>query len=153
LIHEALKLVIDCERIGEKEYDRRVANLHIRPADIFGISYRDADSERLSKRLAQYSNETLTFLLHPNVPANNNHAERQTRFAVIMRKNYFGNRSLRGAETQAILMSVFRTCQLRGIDPISFLADSIAVAIRSRSPLPIPNLSQTAKVGSVTVFE
>jgi hypothetical protein len=64
-----------------------------------------------------------------------------------MRKNYFGNRSMRGAETQAILMSVFRTCHLRGIDPISFLADSVASAIRSRSPLPIPNSSQTAKLG------
>jgi hypothetical protein len=146
LIHEALKLVIDRERIGEKEYERRVANLHIRLADIFGVSYRDADSKRLSKRLAKYSNELLTFLLHPNVSADNNHAERQVRFAVIMRKNYFGNRSMRGAETQAILMSVFRTCQLRGIDPISFLADSIAAALRSGSPLPIPNLSQTAKV-------
>jgi hypothetical protein len=147
LIHEALKLVIDRERIGEKEYDRSVANLHIRLADIFGISYRNADCKRLSKRLAKYSNELLTFLLHPNVPANNNHAERQIRFAVIMRKNYFGNRSMRGAETQAILMSIFRTCQLRGIDPISFLADSVAAAIRSGSPLLIPNLSQTTKVG------
>ena len=147
LIHEALKLVIDRERIGKKEYDWRVANLHIRLADIFGISYRNADSKRLSKRLAKYSNEILTFLLHPNVSADNNHAERQIRFAVIMRKNYFGNRSMRGAETQAILMSVFRTCHLRGIDPISFLADSVAAAIRSGSPLPIPNSPQTEKVG------
>jgi transposase len=147
LIHEALRLVIDRERIGENAYERRVANLHLRLADIFGNTYRDADSDRLSKRLARYSNEILTFLLHPHVAADNNHAERQIRFAVIMRKNYFGNRSTRGAETQAILMSVFRTCQLRGIDPISFLADSVAAAIRSGSPLPIPNSSQTAKVG------
>jgi transposase len=147
LIHEALKLMIDRERISEKEYDRWVANLHIRLADIFGISYRDADSKRLSKRLAKYSNELLTFLLHSKVSADNNHAERQIRFAVIMRKNYFGNRSMRGAETQAVLMSVFRTCHLRGIDPISFLADSVAAAIRSGSPLPIPNSSRTAKVG------
>jgi hypothetical protein len=44
---------------------------------------------------------------YPDVAADNNHAEKQIRFAVIMRKNYFGNRSMRGAETQAILMSVF----------------------------------------------
>jgi transposase len=147
LMHEALKLVIDRERVGADVYERRVANLHIRLADIFGVSYRDADSIRLSKRLAKYSNEILTFLLHPNVSADNNHAERQIRFAVIMRKNYFGNRSMRGAETQAILMSVFRTCHLRGIDPISFLADSVAAAIRSGSPLPIPYSPQTEKIG------
>ena len=147
LIHEALKLVIDRERLGEKAYERRVANLHIRLADIFGKSYRDKDAERLSKRLAKYNDELFTFLLHSHVPADNNHAERQVRFAVIMRKNYFGNRSMRGAETQAILMSIFRTCHLRNIDPISTLADSVAAAIRSGSPLPIPDSPQTVKIG------
>jgi hypothetical protein len=147
LIHEALNLVIDRERIGENAYERRVANLHIRLADIFGPSYRDADAERLSKRLARYCDEIFTFLLHPHVPADNNHAERQIRFAVIMRKNYFGNRSMRGAETQAILMSLFRTCHLRNIDPISTLADSVAAAIRSGSPSPIPDSPQNVKIG------
>jgi transposase len=147
LIHEALNLVINRERIGENAYDRRVANLHIRLADIFGCSYRNADAKRLSKRLAKYCDELFTFLLHPHVAADNNHAERQIRFAVIMRKNYFGNRSMRGAETQAILMSIFRTCHLRNIDPITTLADSAAAAIRSGSPLPIPDLPQTVKIG------
>lgn len=147
LIHEALKLVIDRERIGENAYDRRVANLHIRLADIFGRSYRNADAKRLSKRLSKYCDELFTFLLHPHVAADNNHAERQIRFAVIMRKNYFGNRSMRGADTQAILMSIFRTCHLRNIDPICTLADSVAAAIRSGSPLPIPDSSQTVKIG------
>jgi transposase len=147
LIHEGLKLVIDREQIGEDVYARRVANLHMRLADIFGITYRDADSERLAKRLAKYSDELLTFLLHPDVAADNNHAERQIRFAVIMRKNYFGNRSMRGAETQAILMSVFRTCHLRGIDPICFLAESVAAAISSGSPLPIPDSPQATQLG------
>jgi transposase len=147
LIHESLKLVINRKRIGANAYQRRVANLHIRLADIFGHSYRNADCERLSKRLAKYSDELFTFLLHPHVAADNNHAERQIRFAVIMRKNYFGNRSMRGAETQAILMSIFRTCHLRNIDPISTLADSVAAAIRSGSPLPIPDSPQTVQIG------
>jgi transposase len=69
LIHEALRLVIERERIGEEVYGRRVASLHMRLADIFGITYRDADSERLSKRLAKYSDELLTFLIHPDVVA------------------------------------------------------------------------------------
>ena len=147
LIHDALQLVIDRASIGEAVYARRVANLHMRLADLFGVTYRDADSERLSKRLAKYSNELFTFLLHPEVPASNNHAERQIRFAVIMRKNYFGNRSMRGAEAQAILMSIFRTCHLRGIDPIGFLTESVSAAIRSGAPLPIPDSRQSTENG------
>jgi len=138
LVHEALKLVIDRDKLGEPTYARPVANLHLRLADIFGGSYRDKDCNRLAKRLAKHSEELLVFLLHPDVPADNNHAERQMRFAVVMRKNSYGNRSKRGAQAQAILMSIFRTCQLRGVEPIAFLASSVAAAIRSGSPLPIP---------------
>ena len=65
--------------------------LHVRLADIFGRGYRDKDCERLAKRLAKHSDEVLTFLLHPDVGANNNHAERQIRFVVVMRKNSQGN--------------------------------------------------------------
>ena len=39
----------------------------------------------------------------------NNHAERTIRPAVIIRKNSYGNRSQRGADCQAVLMSIFRT--------------------------------------------
>jgi transposase len=139
LIHEALKLVIARDKIAVSKYETRVANLHMRLADIFGRSYRDKDCERLAKRLAKHSEELLVFLLHPDVPADNNHAERQMRFAVVMRKNSYGNRSKRGAQAQAILMSIFRTCQLRGVDPIEFLAASVAAAIRSGVPLSIPD--------------
>ena len=46
-----------------------------------------------------------TFLDHPGVPPDNNHAERQIRPAVIVRKNSYANDSEEGAETQAVLMS------------------------------------------------
>jgi transposase len=138
-MHEALKLVIDRDKLEKTTYDKRVANLHLRLADIFGASYRDKDCDRLAKRMAKHSEELFVFLLHNEVPADNNRAERQIRFAVVMRKNSYGNRSKRGAQAQAILMSIFRTCQLRGVDPIAFLASSVAAAIRSGSPLPIPN--------------
>ncbi len=139
LIQEALKLVIARDKIGDYIYETRVANLHIRLADIFGRSYQDKDCERLAKRLDKHSEELLVFLLHPDVPADNNHAERQIRFAVVMRKNSYGNRSKRGAQAQAILMSIFRTCRLRDVDPIDFMAASVAAAIRSGVPLPIPD--------------
>ena len=147
LMHEALRLVIDREKLGKRKYHKRVASLHMRLADIFGASYRDKDCERLAKRLAKHSEELFVFLLHPGVPAENNHAERQMRFAVVMRKNSYGNQSKRGAQAQAILMSIFRTCQLRGIDPIAFLTDSVTAAIRSGSPLPIPESPSAGQNG------
>jgi transposase len=147
LVHEALKLVIARDKISASTYENRVANLHIRLANIFGRSYRDKDCERLAKRLNKHCEELLVFLLHPEVPADNNHAERQIRFAVVMRKNSYGNRSKRGAQAQAILMSICRTCQLRGVDSIAFLTASVAAAIRNGSPLPIPDSSPAPQIG------
>src|SRR5947208_3266419 len=47
------------------------------------------------------------------VPSGNNHGERQIRPAVIARKHSYANGSEDGAETQALLMSVFRTLKHR----------------------------------------
>ncbi len=45
--------------------------------------------------------------------------------AVILRKNSQSNRSDRGAATQAVLMSVYRTLRLRGLNPTKTLADAL----------------------------
>jgi hypothetical protein len=51
----------------------------------------------------------LRFLDHDGVDATNNLAEREGRPAVIARKLSAGNRTEEGAETHAVLASVFRT--------------------------------------------
>ena len=40
-----------------------------------------------------------------------------------MRKNSYGNMSPNGAETQAVLMSVFRTLHKRGQDSVEWVLD------------------------------
>ena len=94
----------------------------------------------LTKRLRKYAECIFTFLDYADVPFENNCMERQIRPAVIIRKNSQSNRSERGATTQAILMSGYRTLRLRGLDP----AKTIATALRTYlltgqlPPLPIP---------------
>lgn len=44
---------------------------------------------------------------------------------MILRKNSQSNRSDRGARTQAVLMSVYRTLRLRGHDPLRTIADAL----------------------------
>ncbi|OHB83826.1 MAG: hypothetical protein A2V98_15735 [Planctomycetes bacterium RBG_16_64_12] len=57
-----------------------------------------------------------------------------------MRKNSYGNRSDQGADTQAILMSIFRTLRKRGHHPIQTITNALAVYIQTRQlpPLPAP---------------
>jgi transposase len=59
---------------------------------------------------------------------------------VILRKNSYGNRSQRGADCQAVLMSVFRTLKQRGHDPIQTVVQAIEhyLAHNQLPPLPPP---------------
>ena len=68
----------------------------------------------------------------------NNHAERAIGPAVIIRKNSYGNRSERGADTQAVLMSIFRTLKQRGHDPIRTITDAIATYLKIGQLPPLP---------------
>jgi hypothetical protein len=60
----------------------------------------------------------------------NNFAEREIRPAVIFRKNTFGNKSDQGAETQAILMSIFRTLRRGGLDRMAEIVRALRIQVR-----------------------
>jgi hypothetical protein len=74
-----------------------------------------------------YRKKTVNRRRYAEVTADNNFGERQVRPAVILRKNSPSNRSERGATTQAVLMSVYRTLKLRGLNR----NETIAAALRT----------------------
>lgn len=102
-------------------------------------TYADADATRLAKRLQKHCDELFTFLDHPDVPFDNNFAERMIRPAVILRKNSQGNRSEKGAAVQAVLMSVFRTLKLRGHDPLKVIPDALRTYLKTGQLPPLPD--------------
>jgi transposase-like protein len=79
-------------------------------------TYTDPDNARLAKLLRKHRDSVLRFLDHDGVSATNNLAEREGRRAVIARKLSAGNRTEAGAETHAVLASVFRTYRRQGRD-------------------------------------
>ena len=117
------------------KFQKQVDRLNTRLNQLAAEEHLDADTRRLTKRLRKYAEYIFTFRDYAHVPFENNFAERQIRPAVIIRKNSLSNRSERGATTQAILMSVYRTLRLCGRDP----AKTIATALRNyllTGPLP-----------------
>ena len=78
----------------------------------------DKDVKRIIKRLKRHKAELFTFLEREDVSPYNNHAEQQMRKPVTTRKVSQQNRSEQGAKAQAILMSLFRTAELKGQNPI-----------------------------------
>jgi len=92
----------------------------------------------LAARLEKYRDELITFLSHPEVPATNHHREREVRFAVLIRKIMYGNRSDEGVLTQGVLMTVFRTLKRHGYNPIATLVAALREYVRTGHLPPFP---------------
>ena len=122
------------EGVPSEEFASRRARLTARLDDLIATQWEAKDAKRLIKRLRRHRDDLLTFLDEADVPFDNNHAERAIRPAVMIRKNSFGNRSDHGADTQAVLMSVYRTLQQRGHAPLKTVVD--ALATKELPPLP-----------------
>ena len=58
-------------------------------------------------------------MAEPDVPSDNNPAERSRRHLVISRKVSGGTRSERGTESKMTLASVFGTWRARGLNPLA----------------------------------
>lgn len=73
---------------------------------------------RLSRRMLRHLSELFVFVEHPEVPADNNGAERSVRHLVTCRTISGGTRSARGTATKMALATLFGTWQLQGRDPL-----------------------------------
>ena len=69
--------------------------------------------------------EFVRFIENPELPIDNNPAERLLRSAVIGRKTWYGTHSKRGAETAAILFSIMESCKLNKVNPREYLKNLV----------------------------
>jgi len=111
--------------VTEAEQASKRRRLGVRLQELIDTPWEHPDARRLIKRLRRHQDDLFTFLDLPGVPFDNNHAERAIRPAVIIRKNSYANRSDRGADTQAVLMSIYRTLKQRGHHPVQTITQAI----------------------------
>lgn len=95
----------------------------------------NAANERLAGHLWGHLGQLLTFLHLPGLDATNWRAELAIRFGVILRKVWGGNRTWAGADAQAVLMSVWRTCWQRGVSALDWLSRRLRGQVAT---LPLP---------------
>ncbi|MEX1042444.1 MAG: IS66 family transposase [Pirellulaceae bacterium] len=145
LLGDAIRLWRRKAEMPPEEYASRRARLTMRLQSLIDTAWDDKNAKRLIKRLRKYQNELFTFLDQDGVPFDNNHAERCIRPAMILRKNSYGNRSQRGADCQAVLMSVFRTLKQRGHDPIRTVVTALEEYLLTGQLPPLP--TKTTSVG------
>jgi hypothetical protein len=118
LLMDAVRLDVNKASLSTAVFNRRKMKFYNRLDRLIASPRQDNDVNRLAKRLIRRRNEFFTFLEYEGVSAYNNHAEQQMRKPVITRKISQQNRSDRGAEAHAIFMSLFRSAELQGLNPV-----------------------------------
>lgn len=80
------------------------------------------------------------FLNHPEVPLDNNEAERRQRGPVVARKNYYGSGALWSGQLAAMLFSLFQTLQGWGMDTGKWLTAYLTACANAKGkPPPTPH--------------
>ena len=74
---------------------------------------------KLCRRIERHIKELFVFVAEPDVPADNNPAERSLRHLVISRKVSGGTRSEQGTESKMTLASIFGTWRAQGLNPLA----------------------------------
>jgi transposase len=74
------------------------------------------------------------FLTDTRIPLSNNDAERTLRHAVVGRKNYYGSKSIDGADMAATLFTVIESCKRVALDPRSYMVMAIKASARGETP-------------------
>ena len=119
----ALRARRDTAQIGGKALQAAIADLDARADKLISAKVTHEPNRRLLAHLANERDALFTFLTRDGVPATNHHAERGIRPQVCIRKNWGGNKTMRGAHAAKVLGSVIRTAAQQGLDPIDVLIE------------------------------
>ena len=132
ILGDALRLIVKRDVLSHPEYERKAQRIEDRlDLLLFGHGSDDSDLKRIADRLCRSLEGIFTFLYKPEVDPTNNQAEREIRPAVVIRKNSLGNRSEKGANCQAVLMSIYRTLKRRGLNPIDTVVDALREYVKT----------------------
>ena len=137
LIRDAIRLRKRPD-FSPQRYALRIERIENRLTRLLDSDCPDADVRRLRKRLRRHQQDLFTFLHRLDVPYDNNFGERQIRPAVILRKNSQCNHSQKGAATQAVLMSVYQTLKLRGLNPLNTIVYALRTYTETGQLPPLP---------------
>ncbi|MCC6539629.1 MAG: IS66 family transposase [Bryobacterales bacterium] len=110
LLHQALRLRDRHQRgrVSEKGMAVAAGLLEQKLDRLLARLPRAAENRKLAQHLRNERPHLFTFLRCPGLAATNHQAEQALRGLVIPRKVWGGNRTARGARTQAVLLSLMR---------------------------------------------
>jgi hypothetical protein len=105
--------------------------------DWLKLKLPESRPESSLRKAIQYSinhwTELTKFLDDPVIPLTNNEAERTIRQAVMGRKNFYGSRSIDGADLAAVMYTIIESCKKVELDPRHYLLATLKLASAQES--------------------
>ena len=137
LLTDAIALGKDRARFSAADYEAARRDLESRLDTLIFSRPKQADCDRINRRLVRYRCDLLRFLEDAQVPPDNNLGERDIRSVVAARSDGGVNRSDAGAKAFANLKSIIRTCQKHSRNVLEYGLSLIGLAPGTDS-LPLP---------------
>ena len=100
------------------------------------LGIKSAPQRVLAERMERFIRELFVFVQHPEVPSENNAAERAIRPAVVARKISGGTRSAKGSKTSSVLRSLFETWNLNQQNTIHACRNMLLAHNKQAIPTP-----------------
>jgi transposase len=120
----------------DREVRREVAAMAQQRDDELSQTALHPARRKVLESLRQYWSGLTVFVDHPEVPMDNNTAERSERGPVVGRKNYYGSGSVWSGRLAAMLFSLFQTLALWGLNPRLWLAAYLTACAESGGQAP-----------------
>ena len=113
-----------------QDYLIQAANIQALIADAIGREAKHPAVQGFQNIFREHPERLFQWVKSPEIPADNNFAERNLRPTVIARKLSFGSQSDKGMRTREVLMSVLHTARLRGLNPEVALKNALDILSR-----------------------
>ncbi|MFA7232426.1 MAG: transposase [Victivallaceae bacterium] len=104
-----------------KKYLKRAKEIQKKIMEICNFTSSDPGVQHIQDIFRLNEKNLFQWVKNPDIPCENNFAERNLRPIVISRKLSFGSQSERGMQTREILMTVLHFAKCRGHDSVKFL--------------------------------
>lgn len=99
-------------------------------------AYKDSRKQKQAQSMLNHWKGLTLFLEFPEIPLDNNLAERQLRKPVVGRKNFYGTHSDKATKATAIFYSIIATCKLHNVNANKFFKRYLTFCAHHKKPPP-----------------
>lgn len=138
LFQDAIALAGQRDTLPSHEFTTQATEIKHRFHERWWRESKEPDCQRIYNRLRRHRDELLVFLDHPDVPPDNNAAERDIRSVAAARSDGGVNRTDWGAKAFGVAKSIVRTCQKNGRNFFRYALSALDhLATGHPAPLPV----------------